>query len=46
MHLRTVPSLEFMRDTSYEYGDRMERLFDELKIEPSQPGDEDAGGTE
>jgi len=30
MRLRTVPSLEFFRDTSYEYGDRMERLFDRL----------------
>ena len=43
MRLRTVPSLEFSRDTSYEYGDRMERLLDELKIEPSQPGDEGTG---
>lgn len=30
MRLRVVPSLEFFRDTSYEYGDRMERLFDRL----------------
>ena len=30
MRLRVVPSLEFLRDTSYEYGDRMERLFDRL----------------
>ena len=30
MRLRNVPSLEFFRDTSYEYGDRMERLFDRL----------------
>ncbi len=28
MRLRVVPSLEFHRDTSYEYGDRMERLFE------------------
>ena len=30
MRLRTVPELHFGRDTSYEYGDRMERLFDQL----------------
>jgi ribosome-binding factor A len=33
MHLRVVPSLEFFRDTSYEYGDRIERLFDRLSDE-------------
>jgi len=33
MRLRVVPSLEFFRDTSYEYGDRMERLFDRLSDE-------------
>jgi ribosome-binding factor A len=31
MRLRTVPTLEFLRDTSYEYGDRMERLFDKMQ---------------
>ena len=30
MRLRVIPSLEFLRDTSFEYGDRMERLFDRL----------------
>jgi len=30
MRLRTVPSLEFHRDTSYEYGDHMERVFKKL----------------
>jgi ribosome-binding factor A len=30
MRLRTVPTLAFERDSSYEYGDRMERLFDRL----------------
>jgi len=35
MRLRAVPSLEFHRDTSFEYGDRMERLFDRLQNEPS-----------
>ena len=33
MHLRVVPTLEFERDTSYEYGDRMERLFERLRKE-------------
>lgn len=33
MRLRVVPSLEFHRDTSYEYGDHMERLFDRLADE-------------
>ena len=33
MRLRVVPSLEFHRDTSYEYGDRMERVFDRLSEE-------------
>ena len=28
MRLRVVPSLKFLRDTSYEYGDRMERIFE------------------
>jgi ribosome-binding factor A len=38
MRLRVVPSLEFHRDTSYEYGDRMERLFDRLSDEGLLPG--------
>lgn len=33
MRLRVVPNLEFHRDTSYEYGDHMERLFDRLADE-------------
>jgi ribosome-binding factor A len=40
MRLRTFPSLEFRRDTSYEYGDRMERLLERLQIDPAEPGDE------
>lgn len=44
MRLRTVPTLEFARDTSYEYGDRMERLLESLKEDgpesPDEPGDE------
>jgi ribosome-binding factor A len=42
MRLRVVPSLEFFRDTSYEYGDKMERLFDRLSDEgllPAADGD-------
>jgi len=38
MRLRVVPSLEFYRDTSYEYGDKMERLFDRLSDEGFLPG--------
>jgi ribosome-binding factor A len=45
MHLRVVPVLEFHRDSSYEYGDRMERLFDRLTdeglIPPSESGSND-----
>ena len=44
MRLRIVPSLEFFRDTSYEYGDRMERLFERLSTEgvlPEADGDGD-----
>jgi len=44
MRLRVVPSLEFFRDTSYEYGDRMERLFERLSTEgvlPEADGDGD-----
>jgi ribosome-binding factor A len=48
MRLRVVPTLEFHRDTSYEYGDRMERLFDRLADEGLLPGDDgspsDTGG--
>ena len=40
MHLRTVPSLEFLRDSSYEYGDHMERVFDRLHAEGVMPADE------
>jgi ribosome-binding factor A len=44
MRLRSVPSLEFFRDTSYEYGDHMERLFDRLSKDgllPATDGDDD-----
>ncbi|MBD3871583.1 MAG: 30S ribosome-binding factor RbfA [Acidobacteria bacterium] len=40
MRLRVVPSLEFLRDTSFEYGDRMERLFDRLSENGMLPSDE------
>jgi ribosome-binding factor A len=40
MRLRVVPSLEFLRDTSFEYGDRMERLFDRLSENGMLPPDE------
>ena len=39
MRLRTVPSLEFHRDTSYAYGDRMERVFQELHDQGIMPDD-------
>lgn len=40
MRLRVVPELSFRRDTSYAYGDRMERLFDRLR----DRGELDGGG--
>ncbi len=47
MRLRTIPTLEFHRDTSYEYGDRMERLFDRLKAEsrPTSSADDTSEDT-
>lgn len=41
MRLRTVPTLEFFRDTSYEYGDRMERLFERLHVEDHPSTDDE-----
>lgn len=47
MRMRVVPHLEFLRDTSYEYGDRMERLFDRLADEGVlPPPGEDSSGVE
>lgn len=40
MRLRVVPSLEFVRDTSFEYGDRMERLFDRMAEDGLLPRDD------
>jgi ribosome-binding factor A len=47
MRLRNVPSLEFHRDTSYEYGDRMERLFDRLQADGliGEGADSDTAGS-
>ena len=46
MRLRVVPSLEFVRDPSYEYGDRMERLFDRLSENGMLPAaDGDSSGS-
>jgi len=47
MRLRVLPSLEFFRDTSYEYGDHMERLFDRLTRDgllPTTDGDDNGAG--
>jgi ribosome-binding factor A len=46
MRLRVVPSLEFFRDRSYEYGDRMERLFDRLAKDGLLPAAHDEDGSE
>jgi len=46
MRLRTVPTLEFLRDTSYEYGDRMERLFDKMQADGLLDGDDPVGREE
>jgi ribosome-binding factor A len=40
MHLRSLPSLEFLRDTSYEYGDKMERVFKKLHDDGILPEDD------
>lgn len=41
MHLRTVPTLEFQRDTSFEYGDRMERVFQKMHDNGILPTEEE-----
>ena len=46
MRLRTVPSLEFFRDASYEYGDHMERVFKKLHEDGILPPDEPGEGGE
>ena len=46
MRLRTIPSLEFLRDTSYEYGDYMERVFQKLHDDGILASDEHGGDSE
>ena len=50
MRLRAVPTLEFLRDTSYEYGDHMERVFQKLHddgiMPPADGGDNPDGGSQ
>ncbi len=50
MRLRTVPSLEFHRDASYEYGDHMEQVFKKLHEEgilsPDNRDEDDEGEQE
>ncbi len=45
MRLRIIPELRFERDTSYAYGDHMERVFDRMHreglIPPPEDGEED-----
>ncbi len=48
MRLRAVPSLEFERDTSFEHGDRIERVFQKLHedgLMPDPEADDDGGGS-
>lgn len=35
MRMRALPVLEFFRDDSYAYGDKLERLFDQLQTDGS-----------
>ncbi len=42
MRLRIVPELRFMRDTSYAYGDHMERVLAKLHEDGLIPPDDDA----
>jgi ribosome-binding factor A len=50
MHLRTVPTLEFQRDTSYQYGDHMERVFQKMHdngiLPTGEEADEPDGGAQ
>ncbi len=40
MRLRSLPELEFTRDDSYAYGDKLERLFDQLHADGVFPREE------
>ena len=42
MRMRVLPELKFLRDTSYEYGDHMERVLERLRQEGLIPPPEDA----
>lgn len=44
MRMRTVPVLTFRRDTSMEYGSKMDELFKKIHVEPRE--DEDGGESE
>jgi hypothetical protein len=44
MRLRVVPTLEFFRDTSYEYGDHMEKVFNRLHDDGLLPQSEKEPG--
>lgn len=44
MRMRTVPILTFRRDTSMEYGSKMDELFKKIHVEPRE--DEDGGESE
>lgn len=35
-----TPTLEFRPDRSWEYGEKMDKLFDQIAIEPEEPSDE------
>ena len=44
MRLRTVPTLDFERDTSFEYGDHMERVFQKLHDDGIIPSEDRPDG--
>jgi len=44
MRLRSVPTLEFFRDSSYEYGDRMERVFERIQADGSTVDEDGSEG--
>ncbi|MCP4901771.1 MAG: 30S ribosome-binding factor RbfA [bacterium] len=46
MRLRVVPELDFQRDKSFEYGDKMERLFEQLHDQGFMPEDPEDSGDE
>lgn len=46
MRMRALPVLEFSRDDSYAYGDKLERLFDQLQTDGSFLPAEDSENNE